>query len=180
MHLTWRIGATPSRSANPTRYSGVTHMTTTNEVLIAMSKIMLATVFGAVIALTSPAFGVTPETPATLLVTQEEPGFFGRAKEIIGKTYEAGKEKLSAFRDPDDELRYLRQENESLKQMVFKAERVSAERRVMQAVDYDRSMSCLENIGSVLRQYRPSILNPAPVLGVDTTPIKVPEVLGEH
>jgi len=137
---------------------------------------MLATVFGAIVALTSPAFGITPETPATVQVQQEEPGFFGKAKSFLGKTYEAGKEKLSVFRDPDEEIRHLRFENAELKRQVYQAERKQSERRVMQALDYDRSMICLENIGSLLQQYRPSILTPSTIPGVNTTPTNVPEV----
>lgn len=148
-------------------------MTTKRKVFIMSIKLFIASVFGAWIGLAAPVIAGV-ETPATLQVQQEEPGFLNKVTTVGEKIFESGKEKFAAFRDPDAQVRALRFENEELKRRVFLAEKATADKKVMQAIDYNQAMMCLENIGSVLQNYRPSLLNPAPIPGLDTAPVTVP------
>jgi hypothetical protein len=137
------------------------------KVLIMMSKLATALVFGAFIGVGGPAFGITPETSATVYVQQEEPGWLGKGLAIGGKIVENGKDKWAKLVDPDIEVRQLRYKNAELERRVLEAERRTSDKQVMQALDYNQAMMCLGNIESLLKGYRPTILNPATSVGTD-------------
>lgn len=132
------------------------------KVLIMTSKLATALAFGAFIGVGAPAFGITPETPATISVQQEEPGWLGKMQQIGGQIIESGKEKIARFGDPDVEVRQLRYKNAELERRIYDLERQKSDKEVMMALDYNQAMMCLGNIESLLKGYRPTILNPSP------------------
>lgn len=132
------------------------------KVFIMASKLSTALMFGALVGISSSPLGITPVTAADLSVEAEGAGWFSKAKQISGQIVENGKDAYAKLVDPDIEVRQLRYKNAELERRVIEAERRNADREVMQALDYNQAMMCLGNIESLLKGYRPTILNPAP------------------